>query len=107
MSHRISITARAAHDIEQIYRWLDQRSPEGARRWYDVCMRSAQGLAQSSRAGSVALEAEELGIDLRERLFKTRRGQTYRILYLIKGDVIHVLAVRGAGQNDVTASDLL
>jgi hypothetical protein len=55
---------------------------------------------------SLAPEADLLGQDIRQFTFRTRRGQIYRSLFLIDGDFIQVLAVRGSGQNLTTAEEL-
>ena len=52
------------------------------------------------------MEADDFGIDLRQSLFRTRRGRLYRLLFVIRGDVVHLAAVRGPGQEMVSADDL-
>jgi hypothetical protein len=32
-------------------------------------------------------------------MFKTRHGRTYRLLYVVRGDLIYLLHVRGPGQD--------
>jgi plasmid stabilization system protein ParE len=35
MSYRIKPSAQAEAEIDRIFHWLSQRSPEGAARWYE------------------------------------------------------------------------
>jgi hypothetical protein len=39
-------------------------------------------------------------------IFKTRRGRAYRALFLIRGDVVFVLHVRGPGQRPLEPGEL-
>lgn len=51
-------------------------------------------------------EAEEFGQELREVLFKTRQGNPYRLVFLVDDSFIHVLFVRGLGQDYLGPEDL-
>jgi hypothetical protein len=44
--------------------------------------------------------------EIRDLVFKTRRGKQYRILFTICGDVVFVRHVRGFGQDLVSPDDL-
>ena len=44
MTYRVQLTAQAEADIDRIFDWLFQRSPEGARRWYEAFWESAERL---------------------------------------------------------------
>lgn len=52
----------------------------------------------------LAPESENHRDEIRQRIFKTRRGLPYRILFVVRGDVIYLLHVRGPGQ-DIMAPD--
>jgi hypothetical protein len=39
-------------------------------------------------------------------LFGTRRGRTYRVLFVIRGDVVQILCVRGPGERPVKPEDI-
>jgi hypothetical protein len=54
----------------------------------------------------LAPESDELNIELREKIFKTRQGRPYRLLYTIVGREVFILRVRGSGQSPVTAEDI-
>jgi hypothetical protein len=53
-----------------------------------------------------APEAATLGLAIQPALFKTRYGHTYRALYTLAGDTVHVIAVRGAGEHLATLDDV-
>ena len=75
-------------------------------RWYHAYLNSLWSLPTRVARCGIAKEAEKLNIDLRQIHFKTRRGLVYRSLFVIQGNVIHVVGVRGAGQ-DYAASETL
>ncbi len=39
-------------------------------------------------------------------LFGTKRGGTYRALFVVRGDVVHILCIRGPGEKAVTPKDI-
>ena len=49
MTYRVQLTAQAKADIDRIFDWLFQRSPEGARRWYEAFWESAEWLNRPKR----------------------------------------------------------
>ena len=51
-------------------------------------------------------EADILDRDIRQALFKTWQGRLYRALFVIVEDAVHVVAVRGYGQDLATLDDL-
>jgi plasmid stabilization system protein ParE len=99
MSLRLQISGRAERDVEAIYSWLSERSRPGAARWYEQYLFAVQELMETGPNCPLAPEAVAEGPSVRQRLFKTKRGHPYRLLFVIEADVIHVLAVRGAGQD--------
>jgi len=54
----------------------------------------------------LAVESDYVDFEVREVLFKTRRGLVYRALYTIRGDEVFVLHVRGPGQDFLSAEQL-
>ena len=106
MPYTVRTLSRAKFDAQQIYDWIKERSPEGALRWWTAFRDACHSLKQSPERQSMAIEAEQTGRDLRQLLFKTRRGSYYRLLYIIVGAEVHVLRVRGPGQPDLTTDEL-
>jgi len=106
MTLEIRVLGRATADADHIYLWLHQRSPDGAAAWYAAYFNKLCELGDSKSASSIAPEAIALGVDLRQAFFKTRRGRSYRLLFLIAGNELRVLRVRGPGQRPVTRRDL-
>jgi len=58
-----------------IYTWIADRSEAGANRWYEVARQAIKSLEHDANQQEIAPEAHELGLELRQKLFKTRRGR--------------------------------
>lgn len=103
MNYRIELTARAKADRTACFDFIAGRSPDGALAWLDAYEKAAESLLLEPHYGT-APESEDHDEDVRQKIFKTRHGLPYRLLYIIREDVIHILHVRGPGQ-DVMARD--
>jgi plasmid stabilization system protein ParE len=106
MKYRISVLTRAKSDLKNVFDWLAKRSPAGAAAWYEVAIQAIDDLRNTADQHGLALESRRLHDPIREKLFKTKRGRRYRLLYRIDGDVVRVLRVRGPGQPPVRRRDL-
>jgi len=53
-----------------------------------------------------AYENADLEMDVKEALFKTRKGRVYRALYIMEADEVFILRVCGPGQAPVDAEDI-
>jgi plasmid stabilization system protein ParE len=80
MSRDIRILSRARTDVNHIYSWLETRSPRGAAAWYQAFWVTASKLGSAAESCPLAPEAELLQRQLREAVFKTRRGRRYHCL---------------------------
>lgn len=106
MNRSIRVSVRADADVNAIYEWLAERSPEGAIRWYEAFLDAVQPLQHRAESYALAPEAAHLEVDLRQTLFKTRKGRTYRALFVIVEDVVHIVSVRGTGQDLIRGDEL-
>ena len=106
MTFRVVILSRARLDVDAIYAWIQERSQSGAARWYSAFLIAASSLIESPERCSLAAESERIGITIRQRFFRTRRGRTYRLLFTIIGTEVRILRVRGPGQRPVKPDDV-
>jgi plasmid stabilization system protein ParE len=106
MRYKIAVLRRAEADVQTIYNWLKKRSTDGAIRWLDALRDAIQRLTADAATHAKGAESSKLSLDIRESYFKTRHGRRYRIVYLIAGDQIRVLRIRGPGQRPLRRSDL-
>lgn len=106
MAFTVRVLRRAAADADAIYQWIAKRSSAGAMNWYQAFLNALIALERDADSCAVAPEAKRLRIDLRQRLFKTSRGRSYRMLFVIAGRQVGVLRVRGPGQRPLRSRDL-
>src|SRR6476646_222941 len=105
MSRPLRILERATADVYGIFNWLAPRSVQGAIAWYLAFRRAIDEIAESPQSFAEAPEAGPLGRDLRQALFKTRRGRMYRIVFEFTDSEIFLLRIRGPGQSPLRRSD--
>lgn len=57
------------------------------------------------RGDRCVCQGEALGREIRQLLFRTRKGRTYRALFDIQGKTVRVLRIRGPGQQLLAPED--
>ena len=102
MKLRIVVLRQADADIDSIITWLANRSPSGARSWYHALESALDWLESNAQSCGLAPENESFPEEIRQHLFKTRRGRPYRLLFTIAGPQVRILHVRGPGQDLVS-----
>lgn len=98
MRFSLSITQQAKQDAQVIYNWIAERAPRGADRWYEAFHHALDRLESDAHRHALAPESKFFTNEIRQLLFKTRKGLPYRILYSIADQAVVVLHVRGPGQ---------
>jgi plasmid stabilization system protein ParE len=106
MPYTVRALSAAKTDAQRIYDWIHDRSPDGANRWWAAFCEACRSLERSPERSALAAEAERCDRDIRQLLFKTRRGKYYRLLYVIAESEVHILRVRGPGQPELTDDEL-
>ena len=101
MKFRVVVTARARADAVEAFRWLVERSPDAASRWYLGLEKAIASLATMPERHPVAEEeSDQLGFTLRQMLYGRRRG-IYRILFSIEQDTVTLHYVRHSAQGPI------
>ena len=67
MSFKVVLLARARQDVQQIYEWLAEQSPDGAARWFNAFTSALESLEQDPASCSLAPEDEFVDRTIRER----------------------------------------
>ncbi len=106
MTYDLRILARAREDVQEIYDWIAERSPEGAQRWLDRFEEATTALQTNPFLAPLAPESKSFDIEVRHTLFRTRSGRPYRAIFTVVGDEVRILRVRGPGQAPVRPRDL-
>jgi plasmid stabilization system protein ParE len=105
MPFRVIFLPRAMSDVENAIDWLAERSPAAADRWLQGMLSIVENLELDPKRYSIAEEAAELGVDLRQIIHGRRRG-VYRVLFTIEGNRVNVLRVRHSAQDELKPPDL-
>ena len=105
MKYKLIIQPPALADLDEAYRWIAERSPENAARWFNRFLESLATLERSPNRCGVAPESKQIGRDIRQLLYG-RRGGVYRALFVIHNDEVHVLHIRHAARNTMTPGEL-
>ncbi len=106
MSFTVHELPKARADKSSIFKWLHDRSPQGASSWLDAYDELLVDLKENAVIHGLAPENADCEFEVHQALFKTRRGRVYRALYFIEFDDVYVLRVRGPGQAVVIPDEL-
>ena len=99
MKFHVVLTRRAKYDLDDILTWIERRSQQGAQTWARRWKKIVDQLSTGADACVLAPESAHHDTEIRQIIFKTRRGLPYRALFHIGGDLVSVITIRGPGQD--------
>jgi plasmid stabilization system protein ParE len=111
MAYRVDISPSALQDAEDAYLWVKYHSAEKAGEWYEGLLRAVFSLEKSPRRCAVAPESRDLGREVRQLLYGSRRN-AYRILFGIGADaqsgekVVRVYRIRHASRRRIRVEEI-
>jgi len=105
MTYRLVIQPTAAADIEQAYQRIVSQAPETAKRWLDGLIDAVESLTTLPERCSIAPESNHFEREIRQLLYG-RKGRTYRALFTIVEDKVHVLHFRHWAQRTMPAAEI-
>jgi plasmid stabilization system protein ParE len=101
VTYRVVFTARARADVVEQFRYLADRSPAAASKWYAGIEKAVAKLGtQPDRHPIAQDETEQLGITLRQMLYG-RRPDVFRILFSVEGDIVTLHYVRHTARGPI------
>jgi plasmid stabilization system protein ParE len=101
VSYRIVFTPRARADAIEALRWIAERSPDAAARWYAGLEKAIAKLGNDPEHHPVAEEeSERLGITIRQVLYGRRRG-VYRILFSVEAETVYLHYIRHSARGSI------
>jgi hypothetical protein len=106
MSFSVRELRKANADKRQIFEWLHLQSRAGAIAWLAAYDAMIERLKKGADTFGEAYEKADLDMDVKQALFKTRRGRVYRALFILEARDVFILRVRGPGQAPVSATDI-
>ena len=90
---RVIVERPAQEDIAEAHRWLAERDPEAADRWFNSLYDTIGSLEAFPERCPLAPESQFFSVEIRET-FHGRRQHTYRVLFTVAGTQVHILHVR-------------
>jgi plasmid stabilization system protein ParE len=93
-AYAVSLLRRAQADLDNIFDWIAERSPKGATQWYSAFLRATATLRRNPARCAQAPESAEVNSDIRQLLFRTRRGRNYRLLFAIVENYLQLSRTR-------------
>jgi plasmid stabilization system protein ParE len=106
MTYEPFLLPRAQADVESIFQFLTERSPQGATTWRERWEQVLDQLRTGPLECGLAPESTRYDVIVRQLLFRTRRGRTYRALFTVVGRGVYILHVRAPGQNLLSRGQL-
>ena len=108
MNFPVRVLRRADREVEATLHFIaeEQEAPEGAQKWYRAYEAALERLAKAAKTLPLAPEDEFVDYEVRQILFRTKTGRTYRGLFTVVGDEVRLLHVRGPGQDLMTGKTL-
>ena len=106
MTYRVELAFKAERDLDCILNWIQKRSKQGAVTWFRRWRKLLVKLSKRPNSFHFAPENEDHDEEIRQAVFKTRRGLPYRALFIIRGDVVYITNLRGPGQDLVDPADI-
>ncbi len=106
MKYRVLVTNEALRQIEETYRWIANKAPRAATRWFDKLINTIETLETIPQRCPLSPEGQELGIELRQLLYGKRHG-VYRMLFVIQGRTVTVLHILHGSREFLTREEIM
>jgi plasmid stabilization system protein ParE len=87
-TYRVVIAPHVVAELEAVYQWIARNAPSAAAIWYDGAIDSMESLRRFPLRAPIASESRSFGREVRCLVFGN-----YRILFLVRGRVVHILNV--------------
>jgi len=99
MNYELLLTREAELEVGRTVDYIAKRSPRGAAAWSEQLEQALAEVKRNPIQFGSAPESAEHDVEIRQFLFKTRRGRMYRALFTVVGRGIYVIHLRGPSQN--------
>lgn len=107
MTFRVIVDDRAIDDVERnALWWAENHSPEEALRWYELAFSAIYSLDTMPTRHGLSRENADFLYEIRDLLFGFGPHPSYRAVFTIHEDTVHVLAVHRSSQDTVHPADI-
>ena len=98
MEYRVIITRPADRDFHDHFEWIRQRSVQGSENWRTRMIAAIRSLNVNPEQHAPARESVAFPVTIRCLLVGKQRS-SFRVLFHIADDEVHVLAIRRPAQD--------
>jgi plasmid stabilization system protein ParE len=102
----VSLSARAARDVDLILAWLGKRSPLGAQRWAEALDAAKLRLGEDPAHFPLIPEGIRIRSRFETRCSKRPKAGTTGAIFTIVGDEVRILRIRRPAQRLIRGRDL-
>ena len=107
MKYRVVIHEVARGDIRRNARWwAENHSTVQAESWFHNAFDNIESLSSMSESHPLAPENDEFPFEMRELHFGLGSRPSYRAVFVIRDQIVHVLTVRRAAQDRISLTDI-
>ena len=107
MKYHVIVHDTAMDDVERNARWwLENYSKDEALRWYELAFQKIYSLEAFPTRHGLSAENADFPFEIRDLLFGPGSRPSYRAIFTIQENVVHVLAVRRSSQDKLYTSDV-
>jgi plasmid stabilization system protein ParE len=107
MKYRLIVHDRVREDIRRNRDWWAEHHSEAqAQRWFDLAFASLEKLETFPESRPLSYENDDFPIEIRDLPFGFGSRPSYRAVFTIKDDAVHVLAVRRCSEDVLTPRDV-
>ena len=104
MTYRVELTGSAQADADAAYQWLAERGFRAAD-WFNGLVDAVESLSQLPTRCRLARESAEFDEPVRQLLYG-KSPHVYRVLFVIRSDVVYVVHVRHAARKALSHDDV-
>ena len=105
MKYRVELTESARANVDEAHQWLAERTVHAAA-WFNGLEAAIEGLSEFPNRCSLARESREFDEPVRQLLYG-KRPHIYRVLFIVRRDVVYVLHVRHAARPALRRGDMI
>ena len=98
MPHVI-LLSKAEQELENQLAYIARRSARGVQSWARAYRLAITRISNDPESCGLAPENEDHTEEIRQAIFKTSKGNAYRIVFTISNGVVYVFSIRGTGQD--------
>jgi plasmid stabilization system protein ParE len=107
VTYEVRIAPRAFKSLRRSARWwAKHRSPSQALRWYEGFVTAINSLAENPERRPLARENNDLPVEARDLTYGLGRRPTHRAVFIVRPNVVVVIAVRHLAQRNLRLEDI-